>query len=107
MVGTYLGCRGFFMSSRFSTGVLKRWPRVGEKSPVPRTRNFAFGSTGEVTTLHGDVRFAPESDQISDIKLGPLGASSRDGRSKLPSEFSTQIVINRRNVAFINAARSS
>jgi hypothetical protein len=26
--------------------------------------------TGEVTTLHGDVRFAPESDQIAGIELG-------------------------------------
>jgi hypothetical protein len=51
MVGTYLGCRGVFTSSRFSTGVLKRWPRVGEKKPW-----VGFIAAGCFFAAGGDVK---------------------------------------------------
>jgi hypothetical protein len=38
----------------------------------------------EVAFLHGDVRFAPKSDQIADIELGLLGARRRHGVSREP-----------------------
>jgi hypothetical protein len=53
-----------------------------ERCPVPLAASHCikspWGQQRKVTALHGDFRFAPESDQTADI-VGPFGAISGTG----------------------------